>query len=311
MKKEYLDRTHAFYEKYGGKTIIIARFVPIVRTFAPFVAGIGAMNYAKFIVYNVVGGVAWVALFVFGGYWFGNIGVRQEQLLAGRPGDHHHFGDADGRGVFPLAAAIRSMSFRGTPMSNTCSRPTYGAASAAKKPVLAVTNVHVSAAWIVCRPAGPCRNPIRWANPPPVSARGRVELIDHRVEWRTRFAPGTGAQQTVDDPRRALQQPRQPGRVVRTAENFDRHVGFGKNPVIGRRIAGQFLRPGPQKHANRVAPQIEMPGDDKSIARVVPLAAADRHRPGDAQAGRARRPRRDRRFPSAPARENPNSSMAS
>jgi membrane-associated protein len=73
LRKDYLDRTHAFYEKHGGKTIILARFVPIIRTFAPFVAGVGAMSYPKFITYNIVGAVLWVGLFVPAGYYFGNI----------------------------------------------------------------------------------------------------------------------------------------------------------------------------------------------------------------------------------------------
>ncbi len=73
VRQEYLDRTHAFYEKHGGKTIIIARFMPIVRTFAPFVAGIGAMEYGRFLLYNVVGAVLWISIFVYGGYYFGNI----------------------------------------------------------------------------------------------------------------------------------------------------------------------------------------------------------------------------------------------
>jgi membrane-associated protein len=73
LRKDYLDRTHAFYEKHGGKTIILARFVPIIRTFAPFVAGVGAMSYPRFIVYNITGAVLWVGLFVPLGYFFGNM----------------------------------------------------------------------------------------------------------------------------------------------------------------------------------------------------------------------------------------------
>ena len=80
LKKEHLDRTYEFYEKYGGKTIILARFVPIVRTFAPFVAGVGRMDYSRFITFNVVGGVAWVAIFTFLGYLFGNVPFIKENF---------------------------------------------------------------------------------------------------------------------------------------------------------------------------------------------------------------------------------------
>lgn len=75
LNRKHLERTHEFYEKYGAKTIILARFVPIVRTFAPFVAGIGKMNYGKFLLYNVVGGIAWIAIFTYAGYFFGEIPI--------------------------------------------------------------------------------------------------------------------------------------------------------------------------------------------------------------------------------------------
>lgn len=80
LKKEYLERTQAFYSKYGGKTIIYARFVPIIRTFAPFVAGIGTMRYGKFASYNVIGAIAWVSSFLVIGYCFGGLPVIKENF---------------------------------------------------------------------------------------------------------------------------------------------------------------------------------------------------------------------------------------
>jgi len=80
FRRSYLDKTHAFYDKHGGKTIILARFVPIVRTFAPFVAGMGHMSYRHFAAYNVIGALLWVLLFTYAGYLFGDLPVVQENL---------------------------------------------------------------------------------------------------------------------------------------------------------------------------------------------------------------------------------------
>jgi membrane-associated protein len=80
IRQDHIDRTHAFYAKYGGKTIVIARFVPIVRTFAPFVAGIGRMDYGRFLLFNVTGGIFWVVSLTIAGYFFGNIPVVRNNL---------------------------------------------------------------------------------------------------------------------------------------------------------------------------------------------------------------------------------------
>ena len=82
FKRRHLERTQRFYERHGGKTIVIARFIPIVRTFAPFVAGIGRMAYGRFLAWNAGGGIAWVLLFVGAGYWFGDLPVVKENLTA-------------------------------------------------------------------------------------------------------------------------------------------------------------------------------------------------------------------------------------
>jgi membrane-associated protein len=80
LNKEYLNRTHQFYERHGGKTVAIARFMPIIRTFAPFVAGIGKMSYWRFLIYSVIGTTVWTCVFVLGGYFFGNISVVKEHF---------------------------------------------------------------------------------------------------------------------------------------------------------------------------------------------------------------------------------------
>jgi membrane-associated protein len=80
VKKEYIDRTYDFYERYGGATIFVARFVPFVRTFAPFLAGVGTMHYRRFLFYNVIGALCWTLVLVLGGYFFGTISVVKENM---------------------------------------------------------------------------------------------------------------------------------------------------------------------------------------------------------------------------------------
>jgi len=80
LNREYLNKAHAFYEKHGGKAIIFARFLPIIRTFAPFVAGIGRMAYQRFLAFSIAGGISWISFFVLGGYFFGNIPAVKQNL---------------------------------------------------------------------------------------------------------------------------------------------------------------------------------------------------------------------------------------
>lgn len=114
LNKRHLIRAHEFYERYGGQTIIIARFMPIIRTFAPFVAGIGRMGYRRFAMFNVVGGVAWVCLFVLAGYFFGNVSFVKHNfhyvivaivILSMLPPVIEYLRQRRGRATAPAAAA--------------------------------------------------------------------------------------------------------------------------------------------------------------------------------------------------------------
>jgi membrane-associated protein len=80
VKKEYIDRTYGFFEQYGGAAIFIARFVPLVRTFAPFLAGVGSMHYRRFLFYNALGGICWALCFIMAGYYFGTLTIVQENM---------------------------------------------------------------------------------------------------------------------------------------------------------------------------------------------------------------------------------------
>lgn len=82
FNRSYLEKTQRFYEKHGGKTILMARFIPIIRTFAPFVAGIGRMRYLRFVLYSLGGSVFWISFFVFGGFYFGNVPLVKQNLTA-------------------------------------------------------------------------------------------------------------------------------------------------------------------------------------------------------------------------------------
>ena len=215
LKKKHLDRTHAFYEKYGGKTIILARFVPIVRTFAPFVAGVGIMNYTKFIVYNVVGGVAWVALCVGSGYVFGNNDFVKEHfsliilaivLISVMPMvvEYLRFG---GNPLNELSRHADVEHVQTADVRRGLGRGETGLGGDERAGLGGANRVPGGPAGVAVQPAGQIDRQLRHG--------GRVELVDDGIQRRAGFAPGAGAQQAVDDPRGALQQFRQPRRIVR------------------------------------------------------------------------------------------------